>query len=336
MLTFRRSLGWILVIGSLLFCSVTIYAFYKHPDRLAAFTVMPIWLWGAIGFSISFGAFYFLKARFSLLVSALWIATILIGSDESVALCHLGNERPVEGAPTAVDGKPVIRIITMNCATYAFGNPSEDVAKWRPDIVLLQQIMPHEAAAMAMKLFGTRAHVHTKHTCAIISRWPISGHVRTPLISSQQVTLRLPTGQEIDVVNLHLATAATDLQFWKKSAWQKHHLNRAVRRQEISLALQVLNQTTDSPKLSTFVGGDFNAPATDVIHRPLRANFTDAFKAVGTGWGNTFQRRMPILRIDHLYCSSDFKPVRCRAVTTRHSDHRFVVADFTAEFPFLP
>ncbi len=248
-----------------------------------------------------------------------------------MALLHLGNESPTPGAPADFQKIPVIRIITMNCAGFGFGDPTSDLAKWQPDIVLLQQILPHDALAMGKKLYGPQAYVHTKHTCAILSRWPISRDVRTPVIFNQQVQITLPNGKEIDVVNLHLATAATDLQFWKKSAWQKHHFNRAVRRQEITMALQVLNQTTLSPKLSTIVGGDFNAPATDVIHRPLRENFTNAFEAVGTGWGNTFQRRMPILRIDHLYCSSDFQPVRCRAATTRHSDHRFVVADFTTQ-----
>ncbi len=39
----------------------------------------------------------------------------------------------------------------------------------------------------------------------------------------------------------------------------------------------------------------------------------------------------PALRIDHLYATRHFTPVRCRAVTTRHSDHRMVVADFLTD-----
>ena len=46
------------------------------------------------------------------------------------------------------------------------------------------------------------------------------------------------------------------------------------------------------------------------------------------GWGNTFHRRFPIVRIDHLYATRHLIPIRCRAVTTRNSDHRMVVADF--------
>ena len=63
----------------------------------------------------------------------------------------------------------------------------------------------------------------------------------------------------------------------------------------------------------------------------LSRDFTDAFVAAGTGWGDTFQRRVPVLRIDHLYANRQFTPIRCRAVTTHNSDHRMVVADFLTE-----
>jgi endonuclease/exonuclease/phosphatase (EEP) superfamily protein YafD len=60
----------------------------------------------------------------------------------------------------------------------------------------------------------------------------------------------------------------------------------------------------------------------------MNADFVDAFAACGTGWGNTYQRRFPILRIDHLYATRHLTPVRCRTITTRFSDHRMVVADY--------
>ena len=85
------------------------------------------------------------------------------------------------------------------------------------------------------------------------------------------------------------------------------------------------------PNTPTLFGGDFNSPASDVVHRQLARDFVDAFATAGTGWGDTFQRRFPILRIDHIYATRHFTPVRCRAVTTRHSDHRMVVADFPHE-----
>ena len=98
-------------------------------------------------------------------------------------------------------------------------------------------------------------------------------------------------------------------------------------------ARQVLEQTTKFPNTPTLFGGDFNAGATDLVHRQMDADFVDAFAAAGTGWGNTSQRRFPILRIDHLYATRHFTPVRCRTLTTRCSDHRMVVADFLVNQP---
>ena len=72
----------------------------------------------------------------------------------------------------------------------------------------------------------------------------------------------------------------------------------------------------------------FNAPATDIVHRQMARDYEDAFATAGTGCGDTFPRRFPILRIDHIYATRHFTPVRSKVVTTRFSDHRMVVADF--------
>jgi endonuclease/exonuclease/phosphatase family metal-dependent hydrolase len=56
-------------------------------------------------------------------------------------------------------------------------------------------------------------------------------------------------------------------------------------------------------------------------------DFNDSFSTAGRGWGNTFQRRVPVLRLDSIYATRQFTPVRCRAVTTRKSDHRMVISD---------
>jgi endonuclease/exonuclease/phosphatase family metal-dependent hydrolase len=135
------------------------------------------------------------------------------------------------------------------------------------------------------------------------------------------------SGTAIEVVNVHLATAATDLRLWQRSAWRDHRANRAKRRTELQFTQQVLERSTDFPNTPTLFGGDFNAPASDMVHRQMTRDFIDAFAVSGTGWGNTYQRRFPILRIDQIYVTRHFTPVRCRVVATRNSDHRMVVAD---------
>ncbi len=323
-----RRLGWILVGTSLLLHIFTVYCFARQPDRFAAFTVVPIWLWGGVGLLLATLAYYFLRASLSLVVTAVWTITLLVGADEARVLANFGKQAPLPGLAEAHEGKAIIRVITLNSAFFMYGNPARDLAVWQPDIVLLQDIHPHQVRQIADVLYGGHGDYRALQTNGLVTRWKIQREIRNPNQRDEQLTLRLPSGQEIEVINVHLATAATDLRLWQRSAWIDHRNNRVIRQRELALTQQVLEQTTKFPNTPTIFGGDFNAPATDVVHRQLARDFVDAFAAAGTGWGDTFQRRFPILRIDHIYATRHFTPVRCRVVTTRHSDHRMVVADF--------
>lgn len=330
-----RRFGWTLVGFSLLLHVFTVYCFARQPDRFAAFTVMPIWLWGGCGLLLSCGAFYFLRAPLSLVMTAVWAVTLLVGADEARVLANLGKSPPLPGHAELYEGKPVIRVITMNCALFKYDNPAVDIAAWQPDVVLLQDAFPDQVRQISDVLYRGLGDYRAHQTNGVITRWKIQREVRNPdpAQRDEQVSILLPGGGEIEVVNVHLRTAATDLRLWQKLAWVTHRNNRLLRIKELSLTQQILEQTTKFPNTPTILGGDFNAPASDIVHRQLARDFVDAFAAAGTGWGDTFQRRFPILRIDHIYATRHFTPVRCRAETTRHSDHRMVIADFILVSP---
>ena len=328
MSSLRRRLGWLLVGASLLLHLFTVFCFSRQPDQFAAFTVLPIWIWGGFGLLFSTVACYFLRASLALIMTAVWAVTLLVGADEARVLANFGRAAPLPGKAAPHAGSEVIRVITLNCAIFEYGDPSQDLARWEPDIVLLQDVKPHQVRQIANVLYAGRGDYRSHTTNGIVTRWKIQREVRNPTQRDQQITVALPDGSQVEIVNVHLSTAATDLRFWQASAWQGHRSNRALRLKELSLVQQVLQQTTSCPNTPTLFGGDFNSPASDVVHRLLTRDFTDAFATAGTGWGNTFQRQLPILRIDHLYSTRHFTPVRCHTVTTRHSDHRMVVADF--------
>ncbi|MES2922144.1 MAG: endonuclease/exonuclease/phosphatase family protein [Verrucomicrobiota bacterium] len=323
-----RRFGWILVGSSLLLHVFTVYCFSRQPDRFAAFTVMPIWLWGGFGLLLSTMAYYFLRASLSLVMSAVWAVTLLVGADEARVLANFGKQAPRPGLAEAHENKAVIRVVTLNSSFFTYGNPSQDLSVWRPDIVLLQDILPHQVRQIADVLYDGHGDYRALQTNGVVTRGTINLEVRNAAQRDQQLTVVLDGKTKIEIVNVHLATAATDLRLWQRSAWISHRNNRVIRQRELALTQQVLEQTTKFPNTPTIFGGDFNAPATDIVHRQLARDFVDAFAAAGTGWGDTFQRRFPILRIDHIYATRHFTPVRCSVVTTRNSDHRMVVADF--------
>lgn len=330
---FGRSLGWTLVGLSLLLHVFTVYCFAWQPDRFAAFTVMPIWLWGGFGLLLTMGAFYFFRASLSLMMTGVWAITLLVGADEARVLKNIGNPKPLPGPAASYEGKPTLRVITMNCAVFTYGNPAADLSVWQPDIVLLQDVYPQQVRQIADALYGGHSDFRSHLTNGVITRWKIQRETPNPDPRSrdQEVTILTPAGKEIEVVNVHLTSAATDLRLWRKPAWAAHRENRRLRQNELNLTRQVLARSTHFPDTPTIFGGDFNAPASDIVHRELSPELVDAFSAVGTGWGDTFQRRFPILRIDHIYATRHFTPVRSLTVTSRNSDHRMVIADFLTD-----
>ena len=337
---FARQCGWMFVGCSLVLHFITVLAFARKPEVLAAYTVMPIWLWGAAGILLSSLAFYFLRAPLSLVVTGVWAFTILLGADEAKVIANIGKEKPKPGIPMPVDGKRPIRVITLNAAEFDFGDPAMDIALWEPDIILLQEVDLQQVKRIAEAAFQGGGDYRAYAFNGVATRWKITREVRNPdpalRFLNHNVTITEPGGRSIEVVNLHLSSAATNLRLWKKSCWREHRNNRRQRRQEMSVALDILEQRTTFPATHpgsspVILGGDFNAPADDPIQRQLEDHFVDAFEEAGRGWGNTFQRRIPILRLDQIHTTSHFTPVRCQAVTTRNSDHRMVVADLLLE-----
>lgn len=213
MTSVRRQLGWTLVVSSLALHLLTIYAFTRQPDRLAAFTVMPIWVWGGIGLVLSSVAFYFLRASLSLILTGIWAFTILLGADEARVLGNMAKEAPLPGHAQPHSGLPVIRVATLNCAFFHYGNPALDLAIWDPDIVLVQEVWPNDVKSIADRLYGGHGDYRCQKNNGIITRWKIKREVinPNPVFREQQLTIVDPEGREIEVVNVHLKTAVNVL-----------------------------------------------------------------------------------------------------------------------------
>ena len=69
----------------------TLVLYVRLPNRFAAFTVFPIWVWGLIGLFVAAISFVCYRGRLSLVVSLIWSFTILIFSDESSSLGRIGQ-----------------------------------------------------------------------------------------------------------------------------------------------------------------------------------------------------------------------------------------------------
>ena len=318
-----------LLAGSLALHLLSVVLYVRLPLRFAAFTVFPIWVWGAIGLSLASLAFLIFRARFSLTLVLLWTLTILFLADEAKSLGRIGVETIKPGPPAPYAGSSVLRVVTLNCATQT--DPTEALKEYHPDIIFLQE-MPHayQLKRLIDNVFDGVGDYRFNRVkgCAVIVRGTIVVDVPVPKYRSQILTVQMPSGRRVQLMNVHLRSAATNMKLFSRDCWREHSQNRRLRQIELTYALQVLKVRTDYPRIPAVIAGDFNAPANDAVYQILTPEFTDAFNKVGSGWGNTYHRSLPLLRIDHIYSSGQLVPVRCKAVKRDKTDHRMVVADF--------
>lgn len=83
-------------------------------------------------------------------------------------------------------------------------------------------------------------------------------------------------------------------------------------------------RSTPGPRVAV---GDFNTPPRALIYRQLAAVAADAFATVGRGWGFTFRRDRPVIRIDYVWCAGGVRPLRCAPEDGGLSDHLLLVTD---------
>jgi hypothetical protein len=324
---FKRYSGRLLVLTSIVLHAFTVYFFTRQPDRFAAFTVLPLWFWGLLGLSIAGTALILLRSPFSMIVCTIWIVTVLFGADEAKVVANIGKKPATKTPLSTLDGRPVIRVLTLNCENSNKGSPIEDILAWNPDIILVQEIYPYFVKTICDRAFAGTGHYRVHKSSGIISRWPISRDGRIDQFRDHQVTVSLPDGSNLEVVNVHLASAATDMRIWRSECWNTHRYNRVARRFELGSILQTVETTANPVQHAVIIGGDFNAPAQDTTYRLMHRDFRDAFLTAGTGWGDTFPSKVPLMRLDHVYSSRHLRAVKTAVETVAHSDHRILVVD---------
>ena len=150
-------------------------------------------------------------------------------------------------------------------------------------------------------------------------RFPVPGSFRAAQLV--KVTLK---GRHITLATTHLATAMHGETLTRNRRGMPTYLERtaAVRR----IQLDALLARTDTVRGPLILCGDFNTPPRGVEYARLTGRFTDAFAAVGNGFGWSFSTVHPLLRIDYVWCGKGVRPVEARILDWKHSDHRPVLA----------
>jgi endonuclease/exonuclease/phosphatase family metal-dependent hydrolase len=221
-----------------------------------------------------------------------------------------------------------LRVLTCNIrfGTDILGRPrladqAAVVSAARPDLVLLQEVLPPSQAEQLARAAGlehlalgpARRTSGGEFGNAILSRWPLvdveNRAVPGPRLISQPRAVLAATAV-LDEHRLRVAAAHFGIA--------PGEAERAAR-----AALDMTLTSSDA----IVVGGDFNRPLPHAMcHRLLRRHLVDCAAADGRIPRATFPSPKPVLRLDYLYVR-DLNIEHVEVLPTTASDHRPLVAD---------
>lgn len=307
-------------------------------DQFVTITLIPIWIWAIIGILLSLFSLLVLKGKLAILSLLTWLGTGLICADETPALLreikdsYLRSNSPAKQERGA---KPIdpnhLRVISLNCTTRNI-EAAKELKSLQPDIILLQECPSNpELRQLAQHFFEDQgSYVSSRHN-AIIARDKLSLIEEKSHSSSVYATLETADGKKIDLINLHLQGSIPRLDIWNPECWKTHIAARQQNRSQLQAIVNRLpKRAVNWPRI---IGGDFGTPPGDAIFEVLAPHFNDSFRSAGRGWGNTYSKALPILRIDQLWASEELKAVSALVIPSNHSSHSIVVCDYLIAKP---
>ena len=215
-----------------------------------------------------------------------------------------------------------LRVLTWNLY-YGKGGPSipELAISTLPDVICLQEANPWAEKCLEEMLTLPQFKDWHSKVCGelvILSRFPLKRTGTT--YSALWVTANID-GREVMIVCAHLA-APYDVRPPTFLDRKKLQAINKLRKVQIDDLMEHLS--TDRPAI---ICGDFNTPPNSGIYRMITSKLTDSFKEAGSGFGLSYKREFPLVRIDHIFVSRQIKPVRCWQPKVNASNHRPLCAD---------
>lgn len=334
----RQFLAVTIPTALLLLNAAVVLCFWNLWDEWVAVTVIPIWAWSGAGVLISVLAWPILKSRLALLSLASWLITGLALADETPGLLRQFRSAVVGGGPslmatphppTSPGIRPRLRVATLHCGGEAIAAVAK-LESLRPDLVLLQEVPETEDLTdLSTRLYGNDGGMVRTARCAIIGRGRLSiSHDDTP--TGSLVATYEPAGSQevVDVMNLNLPRTQTRQDLWRPDSWSDLTARRKANRRLLRGLLEMLPERIGTEH--RFVGGNFGTPPTDDLFRLLRnEGLTDGHAVAGHGWGNTYPATIPVQRLDQIWASGRFRPIRSETFSPDSlAAHFLVVTDY--------
>lgn len=241
-----------------------------------------------------------------------------------------GTDRNADGT------SPIVRYITDSDA----------------DIICLQESSkPYDIQQQFDSLLYNKYQYHDTLKCGdsevieVISKFRIKSKEKIDYISEGNLSGAFQLeidGKDVLVINNHLETTGLTLEERKKfKEMLKGDINRTSAREQSILLIDKLGTAakTRAPEArsvasyirkhayqSIICTGDFNDGPLSYAHKVIHDELTDCYIASGNGPGISYHLSGFYVRIDNIFCSSDWQPYACKVDNSiQSSDHYPIV-----------
>lgn len=259
-----------------------------------------------------------------------WIGLTAVGG---LLLWAFGVASWVPPLPGPGAGPRDLRVVLYNTDGSATlgGRISADIDAWDADVMALIDCRSDVEKVMRAKAGYTFVPLHFG---CFMSRYPVVSSKQmppSPIDPSRtpgagragrvhRVSLNVD-GRLATVYILHMESPRDALSKARYMDFSQLHANTGFR----SIDSNVASRWVDRSAPGLMVIGDFNLTVESTIYRRDWGEFTNAFSAVGSGFGHTMFAGRHRVRIDHVLTGEELEPVTVRVLRGYPSEHQPVV-----------
>jgi len=313
-----------------------------------------------------FGLFYPLLLIANLLFIIYWIfkkpkyivvsvVCILVGWSQLMGFFNINFSGDIEVS------KDAFEVMTYNISNASYGydkkKKDRDVKKAAlkeflgeyTDIEILCFQEVGDYALEILKATYPKYYFHNKDKGAVIlSKYPFKdkGEIDFGTITNSCLwaDVKLPK-ETVRIYSFHLQSnqisadaekLAAQKEIDQKKAWydikgmlrkfRNHHLQRSHQVEKIAAHAE------KSP-YKLIMAGDLNDPPQSYTYSVLADIGNDAYKIAGSGIGTTYGGKLPLLRIDYIFCDKQFTVIDYVSINKNYSDHYPVIS--TIDWPSI-
>ena len=236
-----------------------------------------------------------------------------------------------------------IRLLTFNVwkDNQHIAKTVDWILKQNADVVVLEEFIEDHLAELPRLLEIYPFHAYIEYNVQIFSLYPF---VETEILQIAEADAefegRLALRSVLDIDGKNLAVYGVHLNVPRK---ENAHFGLATELWPFSFILRYdetrrnrqihnLAKFIAQEKNPVLLAGDFNTSHSSLILKELSAlGLVDTFAQVGSDWGMTWphlDKLRPVLRIDYIWASPAFRPLRLRRGQFVGSDHLPLIADF--------